>query len=169
MESELVRRPKWEIDRILGQLLGQDIRVAAESFSPFGWNGQTPIRLIPTRELVLPDNSRAQGLPLYCEGRLERFVRQVGVVHVALAASSPLKNSVEGVFLFRGKTAVILRDPVVVKLAFPFRVEKVPLDPGNCWRDLQTDILAINWGQKWSQVPQLFGPRLNRDLVWTHL
>ena len=31
------------------------------------------------------------------------------------------------------------------------------------------DILAINSSQKWSQVAQLFGLQLNRDLVWTHV
>ena len=32
-----------------------------------------------------------------------------------------------------------------------------------------TDILAINSSQKLSQVAQLFGLQLNRDLVWTHV
>jgi len=32
-----------------------------------------------------------------------------------------------------------------------------------------TDILALIWGQKWSQIPQLFSLQLNRDLFRVHL
>lgn len=39
---------------------------------------------------------------------------------------------------FRGKTAVILRGPALVELAFPFEVEKLPQRPDNYWHDLRT-------------------------------
>ena len=136
MSAEIIHRPKWPIDQILGSLIGDNVRVAAESFSPTRWNGEVPRLFLSSRELVLPDNSRADGLPLYFEGKLRRFVRQIGVVYVELESIAFPEQSAEGVVYFRGKAAVILRGPAVVKLAFPFRVERLPAQEDNYWSDL---------------------------------
>ena len=137
MDMPLSHKPQWEIDGILEGLINHGVRVAAESFAPANWNGKTPTCFIPTRDLVLPDNSRASGLPVYFEGRLKQFDRKIGVVYVHLESPAPLRNAMEGIVRFRGGLAVILRGPATVQLAFPFRVEELPLDADNYWRDLQ--------------------------------
>lgn len=136
MSAEVVHRPEWPIDHILGGLIGVNVRVAAESFSPIRWNGDVPRLFITSRDLVLPDNSRADGLPLYFEGKLRQFFRQIGVVYVDLESIAGPEQSAQGVVYFRGKSAVILRGPAVVKLAFPFRVERLPAHEDNYWSDL---------------------------------
>ena len=137
MGSQAIHRPRWEIDEALNRLIGAEVRVAAEAFTPATWQGKLPGALIPVRELILPDNRQAGSLPVYFEGRLELAVRRIGVVYVGLEAPASLEESAEGVVHFRGGMAVILRGPAVVQLAFPFRVEKLPSDPCNYWRDLQ--------------------------------
>ena len=122
---------------MLERLRGENVRVAAASFSPARWTGELPHRFISPRELILPDNSSAAGLPLYFEGRLQHFVREIGVVHVHLELPASAEPLAEGVVCFRGTQAVILRGPAIVKLAYPFHVEKLPPDDANYWRDLQ--------------------------------
>lgn len=137
MNSPANHRPAWPIDLLLEGLLGQNIRVGAESFSPAVNNGHLPRLFVGPRQLVLPDNTSAAGLPLYFEGRLARFVREIGVVHVELGSPAASTESVEGFTYFRGSTAVILRGPALVKLAFPFHVEKLPGEAENYWEDLR--------------------------------
>lgn len=137
MNPETRHRPKWQIDQVLDSLIGENVRVAAESFAPTRWNSEFPTAFISTRELVLPDNTRADGLPLYFEGRLRRYVRQIAVVYVDLDPLAATAESAEGVICFRRAMAVILRGPAVVKLAVPFRVEKIPSETVNYWEDLQ--------------------------------
>lgn len=117
--------------------MGEQIRVAAEAFSPARWDGTTEPRLIPTRNLVLPDNSRTDGLPVYFEGRLQQFARRVGVVYVCLESPPSVEHSVDGIVHFRGKLAIIVKGPATVQLAFPFRIEKLPPDANNYWEDLR--------------------------------
>lgn len=56
------------------------IRVAARAFSPLPWKGESPPRLMPVRDLILPDNSQPTGRPVFLEGRLQRFERSIRVV-----------------------------------------------------------------------------------------
>jgi hypothetical protein len=137
MNNELTSRPTWAIDRLLESLLGADIRVSAKAFVPSGWNGQLPTRFRLVRDLYLPDNSQPVGLPVFFEGRLQRFERQISVVFVGLESPAAPKRATEGTVYFRGTTAVILHGPAVVELTFPFLVEKVPPDSDNYWRDLR--------------------------------
>ena len=137
MSSESLQRPEWEIDRILTRLIGEEVRVAAEAFSPTRWNGKCVSPLIPIRGLILPDNSQVGSLPVYFEGRLRRFVRHIGVVYVDLEAPGSPQKSVDGMVLFRKTTAVILSGPATVQLAYPFQVEKLPSDADNYWQDLR--------------------------------
>lgn len=137
MNAENLPRPEWFIDRLLAGLIGDDIRVAAESFSPAHWNGELPNRFVSPRELILPDNSDAGGLPLYFEGRLQRFVRQIGVVYVGLDSPTRGGTTSEGTVSFRGGIAVILRGPAVVRLSHPFRVERLPAQVDNYWADMR--------------------------------
>lgn len=137
MTSELTQRPRWDIDWILDGLVGENIRVAAQSFSLAPLSGAIPARMIPVRDLVLPDNTTPGGLPVFFEGRLQHYVRQIGVVCVSLGEPSGPERSVEGTVPFRGKTAVILRGPATVRLSAPFRVERVPSQEGNYWEDLR--------------------------------
>lgn len=137
MVSEIVQRPKWEIDRILESLIGQEIRVAAHSFCPASRNSKLRHSWIRADELVLADNTSVSGLPVHFEGRLSRFRREIGIVCVVLDAPGILEKSAEGVICFRSAIAVFLRGPVQVELAFPFRVEKLPHDESNYWNDLK--------------------------------
>ena len=137
MSVEPTQRPKWEIDRILESLIGSDVRVAAEAFSPTRWTGEGLPRLMPVRDLFLPDSSQPDGLPVFFEGRLRNFERTIGVVVVCLDSPTTPDPASEGTNLFRAATAVILRGPAVVQLAFPFHVERLPTDAENYWRDLR--------------------------------
>ncbi len=137
MNPNLSHRSKWAIDRILNDLLGEQVRVAAESFYPVKANGEMSSQAIAARELILPDNSSARLLPVYFEGQLRQFVRRIGVVEVTLYAPIATQASVEGMVYFRDQQAVILRGPAVVRLAYPFTVEKIPAHPDNYWQDLQ--------------------------------
>ena len=130
------RRP-WPIDLRLGQLIGRDVRVAVDAFSPVRWNGEALPWLNPVRELILPDNSRVGALPVFFEGRLRQFERQIGVVYVALDAPSAPEASAEGIVRFRHGQAVVLRGPATVRLTYPFRVEPLPHDADNYWEDLR--------------------------------
>src|SRR5437867_10873109 len=137
MRSGLIHRPRWEIDTILEGLVGEDVRVAAAAFAPPMPNGKSRGSFIPANKLILPDNSSAEGLPVYFEGRLWMFARQIGVVHALLGPPVNPDKSVDGIICFRGNTAVILRGPATVELAFPFKIERLPRDGGNYWNDLQ--------------------------------
>ena len=136
MEAGSDQRPQWQTDRVLDALIGQDIRVAGRSFVPTREGVQEPQRLIPARDLFLPDNRQPAGTPVYFEGRLRQFERRIGVVFVLLdSTASPARVS-DGFVSFRGKTAVILGGPAMVELAYPFHVERLPGDASNYWRDL---------------------------------
>lgn len=137
MDPKLDRRPQWEIDKVLDGLIGEDIRVAARSFAPAARSGQKPRPFIPVHDLILPDNSQPASTPVFFEGRLRQFKRRIGVVFVSLDSATSQERASDGLLCFRGKTAVILRGPAVVELAFPFRVERLPADAHNYWRDLR--------------------------------
>jgi hypothetical protein len=137
MRAETIQRPKWEIDHILDGLLGQNVRVAAKAFSPPPSDGCRNPRFRPVRDLFLPDNSRPAGLPVYFEGRLLDFERQVGVVRVRLDSPASSNGCGDGTILFRGQIATIVRGPAVVELAFPLHIESLPMDEVNYWRDLR--------------------------------
>jgi hypothetical protein len=137
MNIELPSRPTWAIDRLLESLLGGEIRVLAKAFAPTPWNGQLPTGFRLVRDLYLPDNSQPGGLPVFFEGRLQRFERQIGVVFVGLESPVAPGSATDGTAYFRGRAAVIVHGPAVVELAFPFQVERLPPDAGNYWRDLR--------------------------------
>lgn len=128
---ELAHRPKWEIDRQLDSFIGARVRVAAESFCLSG-RAQT----ISAQNLVLPDNSPAAGLHLWFEGTLADYRRRIGVVYVTLDPTQML-DTAQGMIHFRGESAVILQGPASVRLAVPFRVERLPHDSTNYWIDLR--------------------------------
>ena len=135
--TEISQRQVWHINQVLGDLLGQDVRVAADSFCPAPKNGTAPRHFVSPRELVLADNTSARGLPLYFEGNLKQFRREIGVVHVELEPPVSTTESVEGSTYFRGVTAVIMRGPAIVRLAYPFRVEKLPRGADDYWEDIR--------------------------------
>jgi hypothetical protein len=137
MSAELKQRPRWEIDRTRDAFLGAEIRVAANAFSPTPWTGGNRLRLTPVRDLILADSSRAAGLPVFFEGRLRHFERQIGIVFVDLETLASPDRTTEGMVFFRGRTVVILRGPALVELAFPFQVERLPGDADNYSRDLR--------------------------------
>jgi len=137
MTLQRTQRLQWEIDRILSNLVGQDVRVAAKAFSPARWDGTALPCFIPVARLLLPDNTQPAGLPVFFEGRLLEFERQIGVVCVRLEAPLLPTRAPDGLAYFRGKSVVILCGPAVVELAFPFHVERLPSDPDNYWRELR--------------------------------
>ena len=137
MGSHPIQRPRWTIDERLERLTGADVRIAVEAFSTVRWDGQIPNTLTPVNQLILPNNRPAADLPVYFEGRLQQFVRRIGVVYVWLEAPGFSEESVDGMVYFRGRTAAILRGPAIVQLACPFQVERLPADTCNYWRDLQ--------------------------------
>ncbi len=136
METHAVAiRPVWDIDRRLARLVGREVRAAAEAFVPVRADGAHLCRLVPTRDLILPDNSQPGSLPVFFEGRLSKFERRIGVV-LAWLEAPPGPPAAEGLTCFRGTLAVILQGPALIRLAFPFRVEPLPIDPINYWEDL---------------------------------
>ena len=120
------QRPEWEIDRVLHSLVGDNIRVAAESFSPVRWDGSLLPQMIPCATLLLPDNSQPDGLPVLFEGKLTGFERRVGVIHVALDAPELPHTPAQGLVYFRGRSAVILSGPATVRLSSSLRIERLP-------------------------------------------
>lgn len=130
-----IDKPIWEIDRIPRSCVGAHIRVGAKAFAPLGEDRQMPPRLIPANCLILPDNTAVEGQPVFFEGRLEEFTRQIRVVHVYLAA--PDSVVAQGMVLFPERSAAILPGPAIVQLAFPFHVERLPSGEDNYWRDLR--------------------------------
>lgn len=136
LSTSVAQRPQWTIDLRLERLLGQDVRVAAESFFPIRWNGEVLPLAIPVRDLILPDNTQPGQLPVFFEGRLRRFQRRIGVVFVTLDAPTA-SRSTEGMVFLRGTAAVLLKGPAVVQLAVPFRVERLPAADANYREDLR--------------------------------
>ena len=137
-------RTRWNIDRRLEYLQGRDVRAATDRFAAIDWQGHVVAPLSSVQELWLPDNQRPGGLPVFFEGRLVRFERRVGVVLVQLDALAESTRSTEGIINFRGASAVVLRGPAFVQLAFPFQVEPVPADPDNYWADLRVPRAQLN-------------------------
>ncbi|MBI5385638.1 MAG: hypothetical protein HZA90_13250 [Verrucomicrobia bacterium] len=137
MSTHHTQRKKWDVDRLLEGLIGEQVRVAAKSFAPPPPPGTATLRFAPVRDLFLPDNTQPAGLPVFFEGRLLEFERQIGVVFVRLDSPCSSPEMPEGIVWFRGKSAVILRGPAVVELACPVQVERLPSDPDNYWRDLR--------------------------------
>jgi hypothetical protein len=136
MSTHLNQRLKWSIDHTLEAMLGEEVRVAAQSLAPPLPPNAPPLRWIPVQELYLPDNTQPGGLPVFFEGRLLEFERQIALVFVRLGAPSSAAFSAEGVVFFRGRAAVILHGPALVELAHPFQVERLPTNADNYWRDL---------------------------------
>ena len=130
-------RPQWDIDRVLVALVGCDVRVAAEAFAPIRADGQPSLAFIGVQALLLPDNTSSEGRPVFFEGKLREFARQIGVVQVWLDAPARPTASAQGVIYFRGGSAVLVHGPALVRLAFPFRVERLPSDESNYLRDLR--------------------------------
>ena len=94
-------------------------------------------KLTSVRDLVLPDNTAARGLPVFFEGRLERWRRRIGVVHLWLSAPAERHRFGDGVLLFRGRSVVLLSGPATVELGVPFHVEALPATARNYWQDLR--------------------------------
>lgn len=145
MSTLQAHRHQWAIDRTLEGLLGQDVRAAAKSFAPALLNGAKTLRFLPVRDLYLPDNTQPAGLPVFFEGRLLEFERQIGVVFVRLD-SPALPYTSEGAVLFRGRAVVIVRGPAAVELTSPFQVERLPTDVDNYWRDLRLPCAQFEFG-----------------------
>ncbi|MCP5528156.1 MAG: hypothetical protein H7A47_15295 [Verrucomicrobiales bacterium] len=129
-------RPTWPIDHLLTGLHGRAVRVAAEAFVPRGDHIPTHALLIPTARLILPDGSTPDGRVVYFEGLLEGHVRRIGIVDVVLAEPPTTDDCADGITAFRGRTAVILPGPAIVRLAYPFVIEPIPEVSINYWRDL---------------------------------
>lgn len=136
-KCEPIQRPKWAVDLLIERLVGEQVRVAAESFTPPRSTGQPWPGPVPVADLILPDNSSAGTLPVYFEGRLESFERRIGVIDVTLAVPTDHGSATQGIMAFRGTAAVVLPGPARVRLAFPFQIEKLPADEANYWRDLR--------------------------------
>ena len=137
MSPEVQHRRTWPIDAVLEKLRGENVRVAAQAFAPDYGRKYPQKHVFTARDLILPDGSAAAGLPLFFEGRLQEFVREIGVVWVHLDSLATAESSAQGILGFRGQTAVMLRGPAVVRLAHPFHVEKLPADEINYWEDLR--------------------------------
>src|SRR5438105_4270161 len=100
MAPDLTARHEWEIDRILAGLIGEEVRVAAKSFSPMRWTGESRFDFVAVRSLYLPDNSQPGGLPVFFEGRLKGFARDVAVVLVCLDSSQSSEGASDGSMFF---------------------------------------------------------------------
>jgi hypothetical protein len=133
MSMETVQRPEWEIDKRLKTLIGENVRVQASSFWPGAErNGAPPIK---AKALRLPDNTTLDG-PLFLEGKLLSFRREIGVVFVTLDRPALEGDTANGRVLFRGQAAVIIQGPATVLLDASHFVEKIPNDPKLYWNHL---------------------------------
>ena len=133
--NENTARPTWKIDRDLQSLVGAQIRVGAEAFAPVAQGRAIQEHLTPASQLILPDNTPVDGLPVYFEGRLEQFNRQIGLVRVQLGLADGF--GAQGMILFRERSVIILPGPAVVQLSVPFHIERLPTGEENYWRDLR--------------------------------
>jgi hypothetical protein len=129
-----IHRPKWEIDKRLEALLGENIRLRTHAFCPPNWNGE-PARLIQASGLLLPDNTTVDKDELYFEGRLLCFRREVGVVFVSIDRPDA-GNTANGRVIFRGRGAVILPGPATVQLHQEHFIEPIPADSRLYWSHL---------------------------------
>ena len=143
--SAPVVRPQWAIDLRLDRLLGQPVRVAVEAFLPRRWHGPPLPQMIPAAQLILPDNHTAEGRPVFFEGRCEAYRRHIGVVEVTLGALFSPARPANGIVAFRGRSAVVLPGPALVRLAVPFVVERLPADEANYRRDLRLPTAQLEW------------------------
>lgn len=128
-------RPEWDIDRRLRSLLGEQVRVFADAFSLESRHSGTPLR--DTRSLVLPDGSRAEGDKVFFEGKLEDFWRMAGVVFVQLGNREIDDPAPESRVNFRARVALIVAGPAVMRLGYPFQIERLPHSSQNYWADLR--------------------------------
>ena len=96
-----------------------------------------PFRVEATDELLTAN----AGLALFGEFvrglGLERWLRRIGVIHAWLDAPAERQRSYDGIFLFRGRSVVLLSGPATVELAVPFHVEALPATARNYWQDLR--------------------------------
>ena len=133
--NENTAKPTWKIDLDLRSLVGAQIRVGAEAFAPLAQGRAIQERLTPVRQLILADNTAVDGQPVFFEGRLDQFSRQIGLVRVQLGPSE--RFGAHGMILFRERSVVILPGPAVVQLSVPFHIERLPTGEENYWRDLR--------------------------------
>lgn len=110
-------RPRWPIDHLLNQLVGQPVRVVAEAFAPPRADGTVRAQMIPTADLILPDNRTPDGRPVCFEGVLESHLRRIGVVEVTLGVPAASAGSAAGLTDDRGVAAIVLPGPAIVRLA----------------------------------------------------
>lgn len=138
MTTKPQQESEWQVDAALSRLIGQDVRVAATSFSPVRHNEDEPFHLTPVRHLCLSDDDQPAAAPVYFEGRLQRFTRRPGAVLVWLGPRTSTNGAPDGPIYFRGSKAVIVQGPALVELALPFHVEALLTDPKSYWRDIHT-------------------------------
>src|SRR5205085_10093337 len=129
MEMAANPQPSWEIDRILQRCIGYDVRVCARQFAPVPTGKHVPA-FLPVGNIILSDQSRPENLPVFFEGKLDSFHRQIGVVRVRLWLPTLADTASDGLVTFRGKLAVIIRGPALVELQAPFHVEQLPTASG---------------------------------------
>jgi hypothetical protein len=129
------QRPKWEIDKRLESLIGENIRVRASAFCPPRWNGEAGV-WIEAENFILPDNSSVDGETFYLEGKLLSFERQVSIVSVCLDRPDS-EDTARGRMVYRGQSSVILPGPALVKLRQDHFVERIATDPRSYWNQLK--------------------------------
>jgi hypothetical protein len=127
-------RPKWEIDKRLEALLGENIRVRAHAFCPPNWDGE-PTHVIEASALILPDNTAVDRDEIYFEGKLLGFRREIAVVFVSIGKPDA-DSTANGRVAFRGRGAVILPGPATVQLHQEHFIERIPTDSIFYWSHL---------------------------------
>ena len=153
MSPETNQRPRWDIDRILENLTGRNVRALARAFAPTTPANGKPPQMIAARSLYLPDNSQPDSLPVFFEGKLLNFERRIGVVRLRLGPPESVETACDGIEPFRGSAAVIVRGPALVELAFPFHVEPLPEHSVNYWRDLRVPLAQLELPLSMSKAP----------------
>jgi hypothetical protein len=78
MKQEMPQRPTREIDCRLEQLVGEPIRVKAAEFLPLRDDSAGERLWIPADNLMLHDGTKTAGPPVFFEGGLRGFHRQIG-------------------------------------------------------------------------------------------
>lgn len=135
MNTKSTEKTEWDIDRKLDRLVGEEVRVAVDGFCPFNGCGCDPKRWISADSLLLPDNSPTTGLLVLFEGHLIEFHRHIGVVHLQVETVSTPNRASEGIVRFRGRRAAVLHGRALVRMTFPFFIERLPSHHEDYWRD----------------------------------
>lgn len=129
---------EWEIERILGRLVGEAVLVEVAAVRPSLWSGDLPVRWIPVRDLVMADDLPASGMKVYFHGKLREFAREIGFVYAWLSAPPGVgEELMRSLVTLNGRFVGLMEAAAVVRLAYPFYVVRQPDVGPDDWNEAE--------------------------------